>query len=149
MAMQRPPAPFCRRSGGGGAPGVRSPVRPRGAAATRPRPGVPAPTLPPDARALQTVGGGACPRPPHGPVCPPRVTLRRVDVSLRGPGRSPVRPLRVLRRVAAFCRPLRPVLLLVSFPRPRSPVVGVLGLCRMWQDVPFARQRRPVVGVLG
>ena len=55
----------------------------------------------------------------------------------------------MLRRVAAFCRPLRPVLLLVSFSRSRSPVVGVLGLCWMWQDVPFARQRRPVVGVLG
>ena len=37
--------------------------------------------------------------------------------------------LRMLRRVAAFCRPLRPVLLLVSFPRSQSPVVGVLGLC--------------------
>ena len=57
--------------------------------------------------------------------------------------------LRVLRRVAAFCRPLRPVLLLGSFPRSQSPVVGVPGLCWMWQDVPFARQRRPVVGVLG
>ena len=57
--------------------------------------------------------------------------------------------LRMLRRVAAFCRPLRPVLLLVSFPRPRSPVVGVPGLCWMWRDVPFARQRCPVVGVLG
>ena len=56
--------------------------------------------------------------------------------------------LRVLRRVAAFCRPLRPVLLLVLFPRSRSPVVGVLGLCWMWQDVLFARQRRPVVGAL-
>ena len=57
--------------------------------------------------------------------------------------------LRMLRRVAAFCRPLRPVLPLVSFPRSRSPVVGVLGLCWMWRDVPFARQRRPVVGVPG
>ena len=37
-------------------------------------------------------------------------------------------PLRMLRRVAAFCRPLRPVLLLVSLPRSRRPVVGVLGL---------------------
>ena len=37
--------------------------------------------------------------------------------------------LRVLRRVAAFCRPLQPVLLLVSFPSSRSPVVGVLWLC--------------------
>ena len=46
--------------------------------------------------------------------------------------------LRMLRRVAAFCRPLRPVLLLVSFPRSRSPVVGVPGLCWMWRDVPFA-----------
>ena len=37
--------------------------------------------------------------------------------------------LRMLRRVAAFCRPLQPLLLLVSFPRSRSPVVGVPGLC--------------------
>ena len=73
--------------------------------------------------------------------------------------------LRMLRRVAAFCRPLRTVLLLVSlprlrspvvgvlgllvsFPRSQSPVVGVLGLCWMWHGVPFARQWRPVVGVL-
>ena len=55
----------------------------------------------------------------------------------------------MLRRGAAFCRPLRPVLLLVSFPRSRSPVVGVLGLCWTWRDVPFARQRRPVAGVPG
>ena len=55
----------------------------------------------------------------------------------------------MLRRVAAFCQPLRPVLLLVLFLRLQSPVVGVLGLCWMWRDVPFARQRRPVVGVLG
>ena len=41
--------------------------------------------------------------------------------------------LRMLRRVAAFCRPLRPVLPLLSFPRSRSPVVGVPGLCWMWQ----------------
>ena len=45
----------------------------------------------------------------------------------------------MLRRVAAFCRPLRTVLLLMPFPRLRSPRVGVLGLCWMWQDVPFAR----------
>ena len=56
--------------------------------------------------------------------------------------------LRMLRRVAAFCRPLRPVLLLVSFPRSRSPVVGVLGLCSMWHGVPFACQWRPIIGVL-
>ena len=57
--------------------------------------------------------------------------------------------LRVLRRGAAFCRPLQPALLLVSFRRSQSPVVGVLGLCWMWRDVPFARRWRPVVGVLG
>ena len=57
--------------------------------------------------------------------------------------------LRMLRRVVAFCRPLRLVLLLLSFPCSRSPMVGVLGLCWMWRDVPFARQRRPVVDVLG
>ena len=43
--------------------------------------------------------------------------------------------LRMLRRVAAFCRPLRPVLLLVLFPRSRSPVVGVLGLCWLWDGI--------------
>ena len=55
--------------------------------------------------------------------------------------------LRTLRRGTAFCRPVQPVFLLVAFPRSRSPVVGVLGLCWMWQDVPFARQRCPVLGV--
>ena len=57
--------------------------------------------------------------------------------------------LRMLRRVAAFCRPLRPVFLWVSFPRSRSPVVGVPGLCRLSHGVPFVRQRRPVIGVPG
>ena len=57
--------------------------------------------------------------------------------------------LHMLHRVAAFSWPLRPVLLLVLFPCLRSPVVGVLGLCWMWRDLPFACQRRPVVGVLG
>ena len=33
-------------------------------------------------------------------------------------------------------------------PPPPPPVVGVLGLCWMWRDVPFVRQRRPAVGVL-
>ena len=32
---------------------------------------------------------------------------------------------------------------------PNAGDVGVLGLCWMWQYVPFERQRRPVVGVLG
>ena len=36
-------------------------------------------------------------------------------------------PLRVLRRVAAFCRPLRPVLLRALFPRSRSAVIGCTG----------------------
>ena len=48
--------------------------------------------------------------------------------------------LRMLRRVAAFCRPLRPVLLLVSFPR--SWCVGAVldvAVCAV------GRQRRPVV----
>ena len=48
---------------------------------------------------------------------------------LAGPWTVTRSSLRMLPRVAAFCRPLRPVLLLVSFPRSRSPVVGVLGLC--------------------
>ena len=56
--------------------------------------------------------------------------------------------LRMLHRVAAFCRPLWPVPQR-PFPRSGSAVVGVPGLCWMWRDVPFARQRRPVVGVLG
>ena len=58
--------------------------------------------------------------------------------SFTGPWTVTRSSLRMLRRVAAFCRPLRPVLLLVSFPRSRSPVVGVLGLCWMWRGVPFA-----------
>ena len=48
--------------------------------------------------------------------------------SFAGPWTVTRSSLRMLRRVAAFCRPLRPVFLLVSFPRSRSPVVGVSGL---------------------
>ena len=48
--------------------------------------------------------------------------------SFTGPWTVTRSSLRMLRRVAAFCRPLRLVLLLVLFPRSRSPVVGVLGL---------------------
>ena len=62
--------------------------------------------------------------------------------SFTGPWTITRSSLRMLRRVAAFCRP---VLRLVPLPRSRSPVVGVLGLCWMWHAVPFARQRRPVV----
>ena len=68
--------------------------------------------------------------------------------SFTGPWTVTRSSLRMLRRVAAFCRPLRPVLLLVSFPRSRSPGVGLLGMCWMWQYVPFARQRRPIIDVL-
>ena len=76
-------------------------------------------------------------------------TSKKVDKSVMGPRTVTRSSLRMLHRVAVFCRPLRPVLLLVSFPHSRSPVVGVPGLCWMWRDVPFARQRRPIVGVLG
>ena len=55
--------------------------------------------------------------------------------SFTGPWTVTRSSLRMLRRVAAFCRPLRPVLLLVLFPRSRSPVVGVPGLCWMWRDL--------------
>ena len=66
-------------------------------------------------------GGGVHPPPP--PPC---------DIPLgccffAGPWTVTRSSLRMLRRVAAFCRPLRPVLLLVSFPRSRSPVVWCAG----------------------
>ena len=47
--------------------------------------------------------------------------------SFTGPWTVTRSSLRMLRRVAAFCRPLRPVLPLVSFPRSRSPVVWCAG----------------------
>ena len=87
---------------------------------------------------------GSSARPPP-PVC----DIPSRCCSFMGPWTVTRSCLRMLRRVAAFCRPLRPVLLPVSFPRLRSPVVGVPGLCWMWRDVPFARQRRPIVGVVG
>ena len=64
-------------------------------------------------------------------VCPPPPLCDLPSGCCSFPGARTVTrsSLRMLRRVAAFCRPLRPVLLLVSFPRSRSPVVGVLGLC--------------------
>ena len=82
-----------------------------------------------------------------GPYAPP-CDIPSGCCSFTGPWTVTRSFLRMLRRVAAFCRPLRPVLLLVSFPRSRSPVVSVLGLCWMWHGVPFARQRRPIIGVL-
>ena len=87
------------------------------------------------------MGGRGCQDPP--PLC----DIPSGCCSFTGPWTVTRSSLRMLRRVAAFCRPLRPVLLLVSFPRSRSPVVGVLGLCWMWHGAPFVCQR-PVVGVL-
>ena len=81
-------------------------------------------------------------------IVPPPCDIPSGCCSFTGPWTVTRSSLRMLRRVAAFCRPLRPVLLLVSFLRSQSPVVGVPGLCWMWQDVPFARQRRPIIGVL-
>ena len=60
---------------------------------------------------------------------PPPCDMPSRCCSFTGPWTVTRSSLRMLRRVAAFCRPLRPVLLLVSFPRSRSPVVGVLGGC--------------------
>ena len=65
--------------------------------------------------------------PGHNP--PPLCDIPSGCCSFTGPWTVTRPSLRMLRRVAAFCRLLRPVLLLVSFPRARSPVCGVLGLC--------------------
>ena len=71
-------------------------------------------------------GSGTCDRPTQTrPLC----DIPSGCCSFTGPWTVTRSSLRMLRRVATFCRPLRPVLLLVSFPRSRSPVVGVLGLC--------------------
>ena len=83
-----------------------------------------------------------------GPAESPLCDIPSGCCSFTGPWTVTRSSLRMLRRVATFCRPLWPVLLLVSFPRSRSPVVGVLGLCWMRHGVPFACQRRPIVGVL-
>ena len=65
------------------------------------------------------------PAPPPPPLC----DIPSDCCSFTGPWTVTCSSLRMLRRVATFCRPLRPVLLLVLFPRSRSPVVGVPGLC--------------------
>ena len=96
----------------------------------------------------------SCPRvlreglPGGQPPPPPPCDTPSGCCSFTGPWTVTRSSLRMLHRVAAFCRPLQPVLLLVLFPRLRSPVVGVPGLCWLRWDVPFARQRRPVVGIL-
>ena len=65
----------------------------------------------------------------HRPRLPPPPLFPSGCCSFTGPWTVTRSSLRMLRRVATFCRPLQPMLLLVSFPRSRSPVVGVLGLC--------------------
>ena len=58
------------------------------------------------------------PSPPPPPLC----DIPSGCCFFTGPWTVTRSSLRMLRRVAAFCRPLRPVLLLASFPRLRSPV---------------------------
>ena len=65
---------------------------------------------------------------PQLPPPPPLCDIPSGCCSFTGPWTVTRSSLRMLRRVAAFCRPLRPVLLLVSFPCSRSPVVSVWGL---------------------
>ena len=67
---------------------------------------------------------------------PPPCDIPLGRCSFTGPWTVTRSSLRMLRRVAAFCRPLRPVLLLVSLPRLRSPVVGVPGRCWL-RRMPF------------
>ena len=58
---------------------------------------------------------------PAPPAPPPLCDIPSGCCSFTGPWTVTRSSLRMLRRVAAFCRPLRPVLLLVLFPRSRSP----------------------------
>ena len=58
---------------------------------------------------------------PCGALLPPPCDIPSGCCSFTGPWTVTRSSLRMLRRVAAFCRRLRPVLLLVSFPRSRSP----------------------------
>ena len=145
---------------GGGSPGLH-PGFSR-AAQQLPRVYAPDPALPLPPAAPWVVRGCS----PASPQLLPRMNIRKRGVFPRSPPRPPLcdipsgcwyytgpwtvtrSSLRMLRRVATFCRPLRLVLLLVSFPRSRSPAVGVPGLCWMWRDVPFACQRPPIIGVL-
>ena len=81
--------------------------RPRGRHGLRSRPL-------PVARAINTrVPDGTCRLPP--------CDIPSGCCSFTGPWTVTRSSLRMLRRIAAFCRPLRPVLLLVSFPRSTEP----------------------------
>ena len=60
---------------------------------------------------------------------PPLCDIPSGRCFLTGPWTVTRSSLRMLRRVAAFCRPLRPVFLLASFSYWRGPGAGVLGLC--------------------
>ena len=90
------------------------------------------PPPPPSTRPLGYGVGVAVPGQRAGPklrTLSPLCDIPSGCCSFTGPWTVTRSSLRMLRRVAAFCRPLRPVLPLVSFPRSRSPVVGVPGLC--------------------
>ena len=96
----------------------------------------PQPTHPKDLTPPPRGGGGTCTFPKSGgnqtnsPSAPlaPLFDIPSGYCFFTGPWTVTRSSLRMLRRVAAFCRPLRPVLLLILFPHSRSPVVGVLGL---------------------
>ena len=88
------------------------------------------PAQAPDARAAGTAHAVHRRQSQHPSPLPPPPPLCDIPCgccSFTGPWTVTRSSLRMLRRVAAFCRPLRPVLLLVSFPRSRRPIVGVLG----------------------
>ena len=71
--------------------------------------------------------------PPPSPLC----DIPSGCCSFTGPWTVTRPSLRMLRRVAAFCRPLRPVLLLVSFARSRSPVVSTPPRTARWPEAPW------------